>query len=443
MNESPEAGKNAPAASRPEETGIPSVPPDARKQQDTPAPQHPNAAPPEAEGGRQADKEPGATPPLPLLKNDDEEEGAPQPASASEKPKPKRPWPRFLFGFMLLVLLACGGAGWLAYDFLNSPGTDPAVAPAQNVEVTVNPGTTFRTLTPELVRLGAVRNADKFILLLRWMSYRDIPHALKPGRFRLNTGWTPQQVIDQLVNGSPLLDRVTIPEGLAWWEVGKRLEKARMVRFEDFAKLVHDPAFLRHWGIPFDSAEGFLFPDTYLIMRPLELNETTAKSVVGRLIDNFWRRTAPLWPGGKRPGPSGRDGVRRLVTLASIVERETAVPSERPRVAGVYANRLRLNMLLQADPTTAYGLGEGFDGNLRRRHLDDESNPYNTYKRPGLPPGPICSPGLACLKAAANPEKHDYIYFVARGEDGSHVFSTNLATHNRAVREYWAKRRGK
>lgn len=104
---------------------------------------------------------------------------------------------------MLLVLLACGGAGWLAYDFLNSPGTDPAVASAQDVEVTVNPGTTFRTLTPELVRLGAVRNADKFILLLRWMNYRDIPHALKPGRFRLNTGWTPQQVIDQLVNGSP------------------------------------------------------------------------------------------------------------------------------------------------------------------------------------------------------------------------------------------------
>ena len=88
-------------------------------------------------------------------------------------------------------------------------------------------------------------------------------------------------------------------------------------------------------------------------------------------------------------------------------------------------------------------IGESFDGNLRRKHLDDEGNPYNTYKHPGLPPGPICSPGLACLKAAANPEQHDYIYFVARGEDGSHVFSTNLAAHNKAVREYWAKRRGK
>lgn len=433
MNESPEETKNTPSESdgpRPEETDTPTGISDT--------PDKPDASPATEEDGQSAEAEPATLSPV-----DEEEPETPHPAPEPESPKPKRLWPRFLLGFMLLVLLACGGAGWLAYDFLNGPGTDPAVAPAQDVEVTVNPGTTFRTLTPELVRLGAVRNADKFILLLRWMNYRDIPHSLKPGRFRLNTGWTPQQVVDQLVNGSPLLDRVTIPEGLAWWEVGKRLEEAQMVRFEDFNKIIHDPEFLRHWGIPFDSAEGFLFPDTYLIMRPLELNETTAKSVIGRLIDNFWRRTAPLWPGGKRPGPSGRDEVRRLVTLASIVERETAVPAERTRVAGVYANRLRLNMLLQADPTTAYGLGEGFDGNLRRSHLDDESNPYNTYKRPGLPPGPICSPGLACLKAAAAPEKHDYIYFVARGEDGSHVFSTNLADHNKAVREYWAKRRGK
>lgn len=185
MNESPEETKNTPAdpgAPRPEETGIPSGVSDTRNQQAPPDQQHSDASSPEAENWQPTDKKPGEASPL-----DGEEPETPLPASAPETPKPKRLWPRFLLGFMLLVLLACGGAGWLAYDFLKSPGTDPAVAPAQDVEVTVNPGTTFRTLTPELVRLGAVRNADKFILLLRWMNYRDIPHALKPGRFRINT----------------------------------------------------------------------------------------------------------------------------------------------------------------------------------------------------------------------------------------------------------------
>ena len=443
MNDTPEDANKTPAPARPA-SDAPDVPQSTETPQRPDAPGIPDAS---EQPSPESEPEASASAPKPVsafsVADDAETPTSEEDADGEGQPVPKRrrTWLRWLGGLVLVLLLACGGASWLAYDFLHAPGTDPAVAPAQNVEVTVNPGMTFRELTPELVRLGTVRDADAFRLLLRWMNYRQIPHSLKPGRFRLNTGWTPQQVIDQLVNGSPLLDRVTIPEGLTWWEVGKRLEDAKMVRFEDFDKIVHDPAFLRHWGIPFDSAEGFLFPDTYLIMRPLELNEATAKTVVGRLIDNFWRRTAPLWPGGKRPGPSGRDDVRKLVTLASIVERETAVPSERSRVAGVYANRLRLNMLLQADPTTAYGLGENFDGNLRRRHLDDESNPYNTYKHPGLPPGPICSPGLACLKAAARPEEHKYIYFVARGGDGSHIFSTNLADHNKAVREYWAKRR--
>ena len=392
MNDTPEDAKKTPAPDLPASDA-----PDAPQSSETPQrPDAPGIPDAPEQPSPESEPEASASAPKPVpafsVADDAETPTSKEDADGEGQPVPKgrRTWLRWLGGLVLALLLACGGASWLVYDFLHAPGTDPAVAPAQNVEVTVNPGMTFRELTPELVRLGTVRDADAFRLLLRWMNYRQIPHSLKPGRFRLNTGWTPQQVIDQLVNGSPLLDRVTIPEGLTWWEVGKRLEDAKMVRFEDFDKIVHDPAFLRHWGIPFDSAEGFLFPDTYLIMRPLELNEATAKSVVGRLIDNFWRRTAPLWPGGKRPGPSGRDDVRKLVTLASIVERETAVPSERSRVAGVYANRLRLNMLLQADPTTAYGLGENFDGNLRRRHLDDESNPYNTYKHPGLPPGPIC-----------------------------------------------------
>ena len=261
---------------------------------------------------------------------------------------------------------------------------------------------------------------------------------LQAGRFALNTGWLPEQVLDTLVNGQPVLFRVTVPEGLTWWQTAKVLEDAGLVRFEDFRAVITDPAFLRHYGIPFDSAEGFLMPDTYLLKKADVPDKAQARAVAGRMVDNFWRKGDALWPDGKRPS---RDELRRLVILASVVEKETAFADERPRVAGVYANRLRINMALQADPTVIYGLGPNFDGNLRRRHLDDANNIYNTYQRPGLPPGPICSFGASALAAAITPEEHKYLYFVAITDGGRHAFSTNLDDHNRAVRQYLKNRR--
>ena len=339
-------------------------------------------------------------------------------------------WTLTLLGVLVVAGAVTGGVVW---RFL---ATAPA-SPGEDVEILIPRGLSFSDLTARLKAKNAITSERGFLLLAHTL---DLAGKVRSGRFVVNTGWTPRRVLDQLTSGKPLLDRITLPEGLTWREAGKKLEAGGFVNFADFDAVIHDPAFLRHWGIPFDSAEGFLFPDTYLIMRPLTLDRASAASVAGRLIDNFWRRTQAVWPDGRRPGPGDAPLVRRVVTLASIVEKETAVPGERRRVAGVYVNRLQKDMLLQADPTVIYGLGEAFTGDIRRSDLENADNPYNTYRRKGLPPGPICSPGLASIRAALNPEDHALLYFVARG-DGSHTFSATLAQHNRAVRLYRESRR--
>lgn len=348
--------------------------------------------------------------------------------SASSPDTSGRFWLRCLLVVAAVLLLAGGTVAYQFFLFLRMPGAYPP----REVEITITPGMSFSRLARELAEEGVIASEKKFVLYAR---YKRLTDKIKSGRFLVSTGWNPARVLDQLVNGFPLFERVTIPEGLTWWETGKRLEAAGLLRFEDFEKVIHDPDFLRHWGIPFPSAEGFLFPDTYLIGRPFELNEASARSVAGRLVDTFWRRTSSLWPDGKRPGRGHAGLVRDRVRLASIVEKETAVPAERARVAGVYANRLQAGMRLQADPTVIYGIGPSFAGSLRRSQLNDAGNPYNTYQHTGLPPGPICSPGLASLTAAFAPEQHTFLYFVAAG-DGSHTFSTNLRDHNSAVDLY-------
>ena len=286
-----------------------------------------------------------------------------------------------------------------------------------------------------LAHQGLVTDARRFGYLAR---YKHWENRLQAGRFALNTGWTPDKVLDTLVNGQPVLFRVTVPEGLTWWQTGRLLEDAGLARFEDFRQVIMDPDFLRHYGIPFATAEGFLMPDTYLLKKADVLDLAQARAVAGRMVDNFWRKAAGLWPDGKKPDAAT---LKTWVILASVVEKETPVEVELPRVSGVYQNRLQKNMLLQADPTVIYGLGPAFDGNLRKSQLDDAANPYNTYQRPGLPPGPICSFGLTALAAAIHPEAHKYLYFVAKTDGGEHVFSTNLNDHNKAVRQYLQNRR--
>lgn len=339
-------------------------------------------------------------------------------------------------GLLLVPTLAV--CGWLWHEtraFLDSAPESPG----REIYFDVTPGARLGQVAAALAQKGLVTDARKFGLLAR---YKQWENRLQAGRFALNTGWTPDRVLDVLVNGRPVLFRITVPEGLTWWQTARLLEDAGLVRFADFRDVIADPDFLRHYGIPFATAEGFLMPDTYLLKKadaPDEaLLKAQSRAVAGRMVDNFWRKTAAVWPDKIKPKAND---LKTWVILASVVEKETAIDRERPRVAGVYQNRLARRMLLQADPTVIYGLGPSFDGNLRRKHLDDPANPYNTYQRPGLPPGPICSFGTAALAAAIKPERHDFLYFVAGTDGGEHVFSTTLAEHNRAVRQYLQNRR--
>ena len=335
-------------------------------------------------------------------------------------------------GLVLLALLcAAGYAAYEAKNFLESP----AQSTDEERLFDVQPGATMAQAAQQLEKQGLVRNARYFVWLAR---YKKVGGKLQAGRFALRTGWRPEQVLEQLVYGKPVLSRITLREGLTWWQAGRQLADAGYVTYADFTAVMHDPEFLRHYGIPFASAEGFLMPDTYLLKKPEKPDAASTRAVCGRLVDTFWLKTKSLWPNGKKPNA---DELRRILTLASIVERETAFDDERPRVAGVYANRLRMGMPLQADPTVIYGIGPDFDGNLRRRDLDNEANAYNTYKHPGLPPGPICSPGIRAIKAAITPEQHSFLYFVAITDGGRHAFNTSLEGHNKSVREYLNNRK--
>lgn len=332
---------------------------------------------------------------------------------------------RILAALAVLVLAAGGFVAWRGHVFLTtSPET-----PGREVTVTVEQGMGFEQISGLLYRNGVITDPFAFKLLAR---HTGQDARLKAGEYLLNTGYTPQKVLDMLVSGQAILYRVSVPEGLTLRQIARLVEQAGLGSAESFEKAARDAELLARYSIPSGNAEGFLFPETYLFTRK---PGNDARQVVEAMLAQFGKAVAKAWPEG---APRGRE-LFEAVVLASIVEKETGQSGERARIAGVFANRLQKKMLLQTDPTIIYGLGEKFDGNLKRSHLDDPKNPYNTYQHPGLPPGPICNPGLEALKAAASPEEHGYFYFVSKN-DGSHHFSKSLEEHNSAVARYQLRR---
>jgi conserved hypothetical protein, YceG family len=525
-----------------------------------------------------------------------------------------------LFIFIWGVLLGGGYVFYEGYTFLNTP----ASATSREIVFNINPGATFDRVAWDLKKAGVITDVPRFRLLAQ---YHDALGRIKAGEFLLDANWTPDKVLYQITRGQAMQYRLTIREGLTWWETARAVEEQGFATYEDFREVIHDPEFLRKHSIPFANAEGFLYPETYLLKKPRSpLDKEQARQVADVMVRMFWKKAEPLWSGlplrpdlenpiapspgkpllparsgamdssasgaggapveasspsvfissenaqapapalaqsysatladGEAPanavtalpgasnlvqpsglpaakpegggwaatippasgediplagsllpevqnaaqsqaieparaeqnavaakenieapatgeqaapsdtgaaggqaqalpsanatiaaeeaipgGPRSPDEVdpnalRMLITLASLVEKETGVPEERGTVAGVYANRMRLRMLLQCDPTIIYGIGPSFSGAIRRSQIDDPKNIYNTYQHPGLPPGPICSPGLLSLQAAYDPEQHEYLYFVATGIDAAHTFSKTLSEHNKAVQVY-------
>ncbi|MFZ5425888.1 MAG: endolytic transglycosylase MltG [Thermodesulfobacteriota bacterium] len=333
---------------------------------------------------------------------------------------------RLLALVVLLVLAVAAYAAWRGHQFL----TTAPETPGRDVTVTIEQGMGFDQITSLLYKEGVITDPLGFKLLAR---YSGQDARLKAGEYLLNTGNTPGRVLDMLVSGQAILYKVAVPEGLTLKQIARLTEQAGMGSAESFERAARDKELLAKYGVPSDSAEGFLFPETYHFTKK---PGNDARQVTEAMLAQFRKAAAKAWP---KAVPEGRE-LYEAVILASIVEKETGQSGERGKIAGVFANRLRLKMLLQTDPTIIYGLGDKFTGNLKRSHLDDPKNPYNTYQHPGLPPGPICNPGLEALKAAASPEAHDYLYFVSKN-DGTHHFSKSLDEHNSAVNRY--QRRGK
>jgi UPF0755 protein len=289
-------------------------------------------------------------------------------------------------------------------------------------EFTVKPGQGFGEIARSLKHHGLIRSSRPLILWARW---QDLDRRIHPGSYLFEKPLSPLAILARFRSGSIQWVRVTIPEGLRASEIIPLLVGAGMGTAEEYAALLKDPDFLNSLFLPIPNIEGYLYPDTYFFAP-----ETNARKAIFSLTTRFHE----VFNDDLR-GNAAEAGftAHEVVTLASVVEKETGQAEERPLIASVFLNRLKIGMPLQSDPTVIYGI-EKFDGNLTRKHLRTPT-PFNTYTNRGLPPGPIASPGLKALLAVLEPAESDFLYFVSRN-DGTHQFSRNLADHNRAVNRF-------
>lgn len=320
---------------------------------------------------------------------------------------------RRLLGILVLLLLVVGM--WLGYGLLLP------LAPPQPKFVLLHPGWSARRIGRELKAAGVIRSANAFALL-HYMSPRK---SLKAGEYRFEGSENAVEVRDRLGRGDIYTHTVVVPEGYNMFDVAQAVQDAGLGNAQEFLTLARtETGLIRNLDPQAQSLEGYLFPDTYQFTRTQSMHD-----IVGTMVKRFQQEAKAI---------GLNENVHTVVTMASIVEKETAVPDERPTVASVYYNRLGRHMGLAADPTVVYAalLNGRYRGTIYQSDLQADS-PYNTYKYAGLPPGPIANPGVASLKAAMNPATTDYLYFVADGSgNGHHHFTSTYEEHEKNVLAY-------
>jgi UPF0755 protein len=303
----------------------------------------------------------------------------------------------------------------------------PADMAGSEQVVMVEDGMSLRQVATDLEETGIIKNRTFFLL---WARLKGYGSRIKSGEYSLSPAMAPAKIFDLLTRGVIITHSITFPEGFTAEQMGETLEQNKNlnVKKSAFLSLVHDPAILKKYRISGASLEGYLYPDTYQFGR-----RQSPESIIDVMIGRFKEMILPF---KERVGMSGMT-LEQVITLASIVEKETGKADERPVIASVFLNRIKKNMRLDSDPTVIYGI-ENFNGNLTRDDLR-KYTPYNTYVIKGLPAGPICNPGIESIRAVLYPGDTDYLYFVSKN-DGSHYFSRSLEEHNRHVMAYQKKR---
>ncbi|MGI8741040.1 MAG: endolytic transglycosylase MltG [Bryobacteraceae bacterium] len=323
---------------------------------------------------------------------------------------------RLLLAAFVLAMLAAGGLAYLIYQPYKG-FTEPAV-------VDIPRGTSTSSIGQQLAASRVIHYPWQFQILRAVRSSAK----LQAGEYQFTRAASAWTVFDRLVRGDVFFYELTIPEGHNMFDIAKSVDQLKFIKGSDFLRIARSPALIHDLAPDAPSLEGYLFPSTYRLTR-----HTTAAQLCRQMTDLFRRRWQELQPVGR-----ATKKVNETVTLASLIEKESGVPEERPKVASVYLNRLRLGMALDCDPTTIYAalLENRYRGTIHKSDLESASA-YNTYRHGGLPPGPIASPGLASLQAALTPANTDYLYFVARGDgSGGHNFAKTLAEHSRNVALY-------